>query len=83
MLMAKRTEIECIMCSNAIKFPEYVGQDYDGDLLCDTCGSSMRIKLTEWEVIEFTVLQSAQWINQDLGYTIIYTMGKADYIPLN
>ena len=30
----KRTEIPCIICNNAIKLPEYVGQDYRGDLLC-------------------------------------------------
>ena len=54
----KRTGIECILCKNTIKFPAYVGQDYSGDLLCDTCGSLLCIKLDQWEVKEFKVLEN-------------------------
>ena len=46
----KRNEIACILCKKIIKFPEYIGKDYDGDLLCDECGSMMSIKLKEGEV---------------------------------
>jgi len=53
----KRSEIACIMCRNNIKFPEYVGEDYSGDLLCDNCMSLLRIKLSKWEVREFKVLE--------------------------
>jgi len=53
----KRTAIVCIMCKNSIKFPEYVGQDYSGDLLCDTCGSLLHIKLDKWEVKQYKVLK--------------------------
>jgi uncharacterized protein (DUF934 family) len=59
----KRAEIACILCKNAIRFPEYIGQDYSGDLLCDTCNSLLRIKLDKWEVKEFKVLEDRleQW----------------------
>ncbi len=59
----KRAEIACIMCENTIKFPEYVDQDYSGDLLCDTCKSLLRIKLDKGEVKEFKVLEDKleQW----------------------
>lgn len=58
----KRTEIECYVCRDIIKFPEYVGQDYSGDLACDTCGSSLRIKLVKGEVKEFKVVdRSKEW----------------------
>jgi hypothetical protein len=53
----KRTEIPCIMCNNAIRFPEYVGQDYTGDLLCDRCRSLLHIKLDKWEVKQYKVLR--------------------------
>ena len=56
-IKGKRTEIACIMCRNIIKFPEYVGQDYRGDLLCNKCMSLLRIKLSKWEVKEFKVLE--------------------------
>jgi hypothetical protein len=59
----KRAEIACILCKNTIRFPEYIGQDYSGDLSCDTCSSSLRIKLDKWEVKEFKVLEDRleQW----------------------
>lgn len=53
----RRIEIPCIMCSNPIKLPEYIGQDYSGDLLCNTCMSLLRIKLDKSEVKEFRVLE--------------------------
>ena len=56
-IKGKRPEIACIQCRNIIKFPEYVGQDYGGDLLCDNCMSLLRIKLSKWEVKEFKVLE--------------------------
>ena len=49
----KRNEIACILCKKIIRFPEYIGKDYDGDLLCDECGSMMSIKLKEGEVKAF------------------------------
>jgi hypothetical protein len=52
----KRTEIPCILCNNAIKLPEYVGQNYSGDLLCSRCGSLLHIKLNRWEVEQYRVL---------------------------
>jgi hypothetical protein len=59
----KRTDIACIMCKNTIKFPEYVGQDYSGDLLCDTCRSLLHIKLDKGEVKQYRVLRdrSEEW----------------------
>jgi hypothetical protein len=53
----KRIEIACILCKNTIKFPEYVGQDYCGDLLCGTCESLLHIKLDKWEVKQYRVLK--------------------------
>jgi hypothetical protein len=51
------------MCKNAIKLPEYVGQDYGGDLLCDTCKSLLHIKLDKGEVKQYRVLRdrSEEW----------------------
>jgi hypothetical protein len=40
----KRAEIPCILCNNAIKLPEYVGQNYSGDLFCSRYGSLLHIK---------------------------------------
>jgi hypothetical protein len=59
----KRTEIPCILCNNAIKLPEYVGQDYSGDLLCGRCGSLLHIRLDKWEVRQYRVLRdkSEEW----------------------
>jgi len=53
----KKTEIPCILCKNPIELPEYVGHDYGGDLLCDTCGSLLHIKLDKWEVKQYKVLR--------------------------
>ena len=53
----KRTKIPCIMCNNAIKLPEYVGQDYSGDLSCGRCRSLLSIKLDKWEVKQYRVLK--------------------------
>lgn len=54
----RRTEIPCVMCSHPIKLPEYIGQDYSGDLLCNTCMSLLRIKLDKSEVKELRVLEN-------------------------
>ena len=53
----RRAEIPCILCDNAIKLPEYVGQNYSGDLLCSRCGSLLHIKLNKWEVERYKVLK--------------------------
>jgi hypothetical protein len=53
----KRTEVPCILCNNAIKLPEYVGQDYSGDLLCGRCESLLHIRLDKWEVKQYRVLK--------------------------
>ena len=55
MAIKRRTEIACILCKNIVKFPEYVGKDYNGDLLCDACGSLLGIKLEKGEVKGFRV----------------------------
>jgi hypothetical protein len=52
----KSTEIQCILCNNAIKLPEYVSQNYSGDLLHSRCGSLLHIKLNRWEVRQYRVL---------------------------
>ena len=57
MVIGKKTELPCIMCNNAIKLPEYVGQDYSGDLLCGRCRSLLHIKLDKWEVKQYKVLR--------------------------
>ena len=59
----KRTKIPCIICTHAIKLPEYVGRDYSGDLLCDRCRSLLHIKLDKWEVKQYKVLRdrSEEW----------------------
>lgn len=54
-IKGKRTEIACIMCNNAIKLPEYIGQDYSGDLRCGCCESLLYIKLVKREVQQFKV----------------------------
>ena len=56
----KRSEIECLVCPNIIKFKEYIGDDYSGDLFCDTCGSQLHIKLKKGEVRDFKVLKRAE-----------------------
>ena len=53
----KGNGIACIMCRNTVQFPEYVGQDYSGDLLCDTCETLLRIKVNKGDVKEFKVLK--------------------------
>ena len=53
----KRTENPCILCNNAIKLPEYVGQNYSGDLFCSRCGSLLHIKLNKSEVEQYRVLK--------------------------
>ena len=57
MTQRRRTKIPCIICTNAIKLPEYVGQDYDGDLLCHRCSSLLHIKLEKWQVKQYKVLR--------------------------
>ena len=62
MVIGKKTELPCIMCNNAIKLPEYVGQDYSGDLLCGRCRSLLHIKLDKWEVKQYKVLKDrSEW----------------------
>ena len=56
-MVKKRNKIACLLCHNAIKFPEYIGEDYKGDLLCGKCESLLRIKLVKGEVQEFTVVK--------------------------
>lgn len=52
-----RTEIQCILCDNTIRLPEYIGDDYNGDLLCNRCSSLLRLKLDKGAVREFKVLE--------------------------
>jgi len=77
----KRTKIACILCKNTIKFPEYVGQDYSGDLLCDTCNSLLRIKLDKGEVREFKVLEDRleQWKGVEKMKALQERMAKAKH----
>jgi hypothetical protein len=56
----KRTEAECIVCKSIIKFPEYVDEDYDGDLLCDNCGLLLSIKLEKGKVKVFKVKEKIE-----------------------
>lgn len=53
----KRAEIPCILCNNAIKLPEYVGQNYSGALFYSRCGSLLHIKFNKWEVEQYRVLK--------------------------
>ena len=53
----KRAKIPCILCNNAIKLPEYVGQNYSGDLFYSRCGSLLHIKFNWWEVEQYRVLK--------------------------
>ena len=53
----KRAKIACILCRSIIVFPEYVGQDYSGDLCCGRCRSLLHIKLDKWEVKQYRVLK--------------------------
>ena len=53
----KRSEVQCIRCRKAIELPEYVGQDYNGDLHCGTCESLLSIKLDKWEVKQYKVVK--------------------------
>ena len=57
MTQRKRAQVACILCRNSIVFPEYVGQDYSGDLLCSRCGSLLHIKLSRWQVEQYKVLK--------------------------
>jgi len=54
MARKKRTEIECTECKNMIRFPEYIGVGFrTGKLTCGKCGAELRIKLKEWEVVDY------------------------------
>ena len=63
----KRARIACILCKNTIVFPEYVGQNYSGDLLCSRCGSLLHIKLNKWTVEQYKVLKDRfeEWKRQE------------------
>jgi hypothetical protein len=77
----KRTEIPCILCKNAIKFPEYVGQDYNGDLLCARCGSLLHIRLDKWEVRQYRVLRDRleEWKGKERLKKLQETAAKLKY----
>jgi hypothetical protein len=79
----KRTKIPCILCKNTIRFPEYVGQDYSGDLLCGTCASLLHIKLKGWEVKQYKVLRdrSELWKDSKKLNFLQETMAKLKYGP--
>lgn len=51
----KMTEIACNICENTIKFPDYVLQDWSGDLLCRSCGALLHVKLVKGKVIQSDV----------------------------
>ena len=67
MTVPKRAQIACILCKNTIVFPEYVGQNYSGDLLCNRCGSLLHIKLNKWTVDQYKVLKDRfeEWKGQE------------------
>lgn len=77
----KRTEITCILCKNTIEFPEYVGQDYSGDLSCRTCGSLLHIKLNKWEVKQYKVLRDKldEWKRSEKLKSLQEVARKAKY----
>ena len=81
----KRTEIPCIICNNAIRFPEYVGEDYSGDLLCDRCRSLLHIKLDKWEVKQYKVLRdrAEEWKGLQKLIEVQETAAKALAKPEN
>jgi len=62
----RRTEVACIICGNMVKFPEFVGEDYKGTLLCDKCGSLLRIKLKNGEVKECSFFKDLEKKLKDL-----------------
>ena len=49
----KMLEVTCLGtgCNSIVKFPSYINPHrYDGDVLCQECGSLMRIKLEDSKV---------------------------------
>jgi len=74
----RRTGIACIMCKNTIELPEYVGQDYDGDLLCGMCGSLLHIKLDKSEVKQYKVLRDRyeEWKKEERLKSLQETAAK-------
>ena len=77
----RRAEIACILCKNNIIFPEYVGANYNGDLLCATCESLMRIRLDKGVVREFRVLENRleQWKKDEKLRNLQETMAEAKH----
>ena len=49
-------EIECLLCGEPIKLPEYIDtEDYDGQVVCQECGSLLHIKLVKSKVQKYRV----------------------------
>jgi len=50
-------EIECLVCGKTIKMPQYIDTEkYDGQVVCQECGSLLHIKLVGSKVRGYKVV---------------------------
>jgi len=51
-------EIPCLVCEKPLKFPSYINPDnYDGQLVCNECGSLLHIKLVASEPRKYRLVK--------------------------
>ena len=51
-------QIECLACEKALKIPQYIDRDdYDGQVVCQECGSILHIKLVHSKVQGYKVVE--------------------------
>lgn len=50
--------IECLVCDEPIKIPEYYNtEDYDGEVVCQECTSRLHLKLGKSKVRKYRVIE--------------------------
>ena len=50
-------EIECLACGKTVKIPQFIDPDnYDGQVVCQECGSLLHLKLVGAKVRQYKVV---------------------------
>ena len=51
-------KIDCLVCGKSVKFREYIdAKDYDGEVVCQECGSLLHVKLANSKVRGYKVVK--------------------------
>ncbi len=51
-------KIDCLVCGKSVKFREYIdAEDYDGEVVCQECGSLLHVKLANSKVQRYKVVK--------------------------